>query len=143
MVMFCDSQLEDLQTSAVCICEPFTIIWSPVLPFISRAFAIASSLRHCGQIARLPAWSFWRAGRWNRSLLRANHVEKPGLTRLSSMDTDTRRKKKDEEDRAASSDEEGIDLMNSEGDSSEEESDEDPEEEARIREGEQYPDVKL
>ena len=63
------------------------------------------------------------------------------MFRLSSMDVDTRRKKKDEEDGAASSDEEGIDLMNSEGDSSEEDSDEDPEEEARIREGEYQPAV--
>lgn len=53
------------------------------------------------------------------------------------MDAGNRRKDRDEEqDGAPSSDEEGIDLMNSEGDSSEEESDEDPEEEARIREGE-------
>lgn len=39
-----------------------------------------------------------------------------------------------EREEAPSSDEEGIDLMNSEGDSSEEE-DENPEEEARIRDG--------
>lgn len=53
------------------------------------------------------------------------------------MDVDKRRNGRDkDEDGAASSDEEGIDLMNSEGDSSEEDSDEDPEEEARIREGE-------
>lgn len=37
-----------------------------------------------------------------------------------------------------SSDEEGIDVMNSDADSSEEDED-DPEEEARIREGEEVP----
>jgi hypothetical protein len=46
----------------------------------------------------------------------------------------SRRANDEEREDAPSSDEEGIDLMNSEGDSSEEE-DEDPEEEARIREG--------
>lgn len=46
----------------------------------------------------------------------------------------SRQQAEDEREDAPSSDEEGIDLMNSEGDSSEEE-DEDPEEEARIREG--------
>ena len=49
---------------------------------------------------------------------------------------DERRRNGEDVGEANSSDEEGIDLMNSDGDSSEEDEDEDSEEERRIREGE-------